>query len=121
MAVPEVQAGLFVMAGILVLSILVTRLRHVYTVTNQRVVERQGLFIKHIYEIRIPDIKSLHLHQSFLQRLLGVGTLEFNSVAGAQAEVMFWGIDGPSTVHALIRQFQCRTPTLEVAMLGLSG
>jgi hypothetical protein len=105
-AYPELQEGLWAAAGILVLTILATRLRHAYTVTSHRVIEQEGLFVKDIYESRINDIVCIHLHQSFLERLLGVRTLVLNSAANGEIGMMFGRVAAPTKVHALIRRFR---------------
>ncbi len=61
---------------------VVTRPRHGYIVTARRFIEREGLVLKHLCEIRIHDIKHLHLYRSFLERLLRAGPLSLTRSLG---------------------------------------
>jgi len=103
---PEVQSGLTLLAGMIGLSILVTRLRYAYTVTTRRVLEREGLLAQSVSEVRVVDITNIRLLQSPLERCLGVGALELSSAGGTAVEVVFWRIAAPAAVRALIRRFQ---------------
>lgn len=103
---PALQRGLLGVASLIVLSILLTRYRFAYTVTTQRVLERVGLLAKVVHEIRVRNINSIHLLQTPLERLLGVGVLKLQSFETEEGEVLFQRIASPETVRALIRRGQ---------------
>lgn len=84
--------------------------RRLYTVTNQRVIARQGLLDKHETEVEIRDIRHLNLQQSFLQRMFGIGDVEVSSAGGLEIEVRLQGIPGPERVKETIRQARLAGP-----------
>lgn len=79
------------------------RYRRLYTVTDQRVIERNGLIARNTNEMEIRHIRGINVRQNVLERLLGIGTIEIISAADGGAEVVFGGVRDPFGVKDRIR------------------
>lgn len=94
--------------------LLVGRLiRHssTYTITSKRVSESHGAFGRYVRlhktEAPISRIDNTEIDASFLQRLLGVGTIDFNTAGERDRdELRWWGIRHPDDVIKKIEYVQ---------------
>ena len=78
------------------------------TVTNERTSLRRGILSKSITEVWHQDVRNVQLDQTFLQRLLGVGSLGISSSGQAGLEISVSGIPDPDRVKDLIDQHRRR-------------
>ncbi|MDQ6776299.1 MAG: PH domain-containing protein [Actinomycetota bacterium] len=76
----------------------VRRKRTLYTITTQRLTIRTGLFARSVQETRVDRIQNVNSRQSVLERILGVGTIEFDTAAGAEYNFAFRGLAAPDAV-----------------------
>lgn len=72
------------------------------TVTDNRLVLRQGIFAKHTTEIYHDDVRHVELRQSFFNRILGVGTIAISSAGTGGVELRVEGIRTPEKVKEII-------------------
>ena len=86
-----------------------------YAITNERLWIQRGLLSRHTHETRLLRVQNVNTDQTFVQRLLGVGVVDFDT-AGTDApdsEFAFWGVGDPGkvaqTVDAAVRQSQAQT------------
>ncbi len=77
-----------------------------FRITSKRVIERRGLASNRTNELSIEDIKGINMQQSFLYRLLGVGTLEIVSGASRVQHIRFDRIHHPAAVSELIQRLR---------------
>lgn len=77
-----------------------------YFVTTRRVEVESGLIGRSTKEIRIADIRAIDVTQNGFAALLGVGTLDFSSAAGSQAEVRFANVYRPHRLKQTVRDLQ---------------
>lgn len=77
---------------------------HKYVVTNQRLIEIEGLLGTSTTEYRISDIRSIQTEQSFIGKQFGVGTLKFST--GTVDSIEFDGIKNHQQVANTIRDIQ---------------
>ncbi len=82
----------------------ILRLRHLFTITNDRIITREGLIARNTNEMKVRHIRSMHVRQGAVERLLGLGTLTMISAADGEAAVVFKGIRDPQTVKEMIRK-----------------
>jgi uncharacterized membrane protein YdbT with pleckstrin-like domain len=75
-------------------------------VTNVRTVNREGILSKSTTEVRHVDVKQLHTHQSFFQRLLHVGTIEISSAGTGGIEISISGLPKPERIVNIIHKAQ---------------
>jgi uncharacterized membrane protein YdbT with pleckstrin-like domain len=78
----------------------VKRARTTYTITNERLTIDQGLMSRNVQETRLERIQNVNSRQSLLERLLRVGTVDFDTAAGAEYDFAFRGVANP---HEIVR------------------
>lgn len=76
------------------------------TVTNKRTRMQYGIIQRHISEVQHDDVRNMQVEQSFLQRLLGVGTLALSSSGQDDLEIVAKGIPHPNHIADEIRRRQ---------------
>jgi uncharacterized membrane protein YdbT with pleckstrin-like domain len=77
---------------------LVKRKRTLYTITSQRLTIRTGLVARAVQETRLERIQNVNSRQSMLERMLGVGTVDFDTAGGAEYNFAFQGLAKPDEV-----------------------
>jgi uncharacterized membrane protein YdbT with pleckstrin-like domain len=101
----HVQVG-WIVAVVLVCFLVVLvvgavkRARTTYTITNERLTIDQGLMSRNVQETRLERIQNVNSRQSLLERLLRVGTVDFDTAAGAEYDFAFRGVANP---HEIVR------------------
>jgi len=81
----------------LVLVAMVVYRYHVWTFTlrGDTIESCKGILGREVQSIRVQDLRNVNVRQSIMQRLLGVGDVEFSSAGGAGVEVTFYGVIDP--------------------------
>jgi uncharacterized membrane protein YdbT with pleckstrin-like domain len=74
-----------------------------YKVSNQRVLIESGVFSSTIEEIDMRTVEDITFHQSFLERLLGIGQIGLVSSDRTTARVRLVGVENPRQVRELVR------------------
>jgi uncharacterized membrane protein YdbT with pleckstrin-like domain len=114
----HVQVGWVVVAVLVVFVIvlvagLIKRIVTTYTITNQRLTIHQGLLSRQMHETRLERVQNVNSTQSLLERMLRVGTVDFDTAAEAGFDFKFVGVSGPReivrTVDRAIHEMQGRT------------
>jgi uncharacterized membrane protein YdbT with pleckstrin-like domain len=77
---------------------LIRRKRTLYTITSQRLTIRTGLIARSVQETRLDRIQNVNSRQSMLERLLGIGTVDFDTAGGAEYSFAFHGLTAPDQV-----------------------
>ncbi|HXQ49169.1 MAG TPA: PH domain-containing protein [Thermoplasmata archaeon] len=68
----------------------------VYAVTSRRVILQKGILGRNFDEIPVTQVRGVDVHQSFLQRILGYGTVRVSSEGGSRVGNEDWeGIPKP--------------------------
>ncbi len=114
----HVQVG-WVVAAVLVVFVVVLvagllkRIATTYTITNQRLTIHQGILSREMHETRLERVQNVNAKQSLLERMLRVGTVDFDTAAEAGFDFRFVGVSGPReivrTVDRAIHEMQGRT------------
>jgi uncharacterized membrane protein YdbT with pleckstrin-like domain len=93
--------------GAVLLAGFLSRKRTLYTITTQRLTIRTGLLARDVQETRLERIQNVNCRQSMLERILGIGTIDFDTAAGAEYNFSFRGLSAPTqvvrTVDAALR------------------
>jgi uncharacterized membrane protein len=94
-------------AGAMVIAYwwLQTRFRSV-SVTSKRTLYTQGIFSKQTSEVQHDDVRNMQVHQSFFDRLVGVGHLAISSSGQDDMEIDVRGLKSPQRVIDIIREYQ---------------
>lgn len=88
----------------------IKRLSARYTVTDQRVRASLGLFSRRVDEVEAVDIRNVILTQSFLERLVGTGTVGLSTSAGDGVEVVLVGVPEAEAVKEAVRRARLNAP-----------
>jgi len=90
-------------AGVVVLLVVlaigyVRRMATTYMVSTQRLYIRRGILSKHVQQTRIDRVQNVNTDQSLWQRLLAIGTVDFDTAGTDDSEFRFVGIGSPQKV-----------------------
>jgi uncharacterized membrane protein YdbT with pleckstrin-like domain len=88
-------------AALAVLTLLIGYLRRVstkYLITSQRLRISRGIVRRHVQETRLERVQNVNYQQSVLDRMLGVGTVDFDTAGTDDSEFRFEWVDGPEKV-----------------------
>ena len=89
-----------VLVAIVVVAGLIKRTATDYMVTNQRLYIRRGILSKKIQQTRIDRVQNVNTEQRFRDRLLRVGTVDFDTAGSDDSEFRFVGISDPTGSRA---------------------
>lgn len=92
--------------GLCLLFIALERTTTAYMVSRRRVEMEYGIIGRSTKEVRIEDIRAIDVQQSGVNALLGLGTVSFDSSAGAAPEVVFKNVRGPHRIKDMVRGLQ---------------
>ena len=84
--------------ALLILVGFIRRVATVYTITNQRLRIKRGILAKRIQQTRIDRVQNVNTEQSVIDRLLRVGTVDFDTAGTDDSEFRFVGIAQPGEV-----------------------
>lgn len=76
----------------------VTRRRTTYTITSRRLTVDAGLLSRDLHQTRLERVQNVSSRQSLLERLLRVGTVEFDTAGGSEYDFSFRGVSDPHTI-----------------------
>lgn len=107
----HVQVGWVAVAVVVVfaaiaLSGLARRRATTYTITDQRLTIQLGLLSRELHETQLVRVQNVASRQSLLERMLGIGTVDFDTAGGAGFDFAFRGVADPReivhTVHDVL-------------------
>jgi uncharacterized membrane protein YdbT with pleckstrin-like domain len=104
-------AGVAILAGLVVLALallvgFVKRIGTRYVITTERLHIQRGLLSRATQETRIQRVQNVNTEQSFFQRILQVGTVDFDTAGTDDSEFRFVGVGGPSEVVRAVDRAQ---------------
>jgi membrane protein YdbS with pleckstrin-like domain len=99
--------GFFLVLTLFALLLLMFRylewIRTVYAVTSSRVIIQSGVFARDFEEIPISQVRGIDVHQTFIDRLLGYGSIRVSSEGNSPVGNEDWvGIPQPFNFQRLI-------------------
>ncbi len=95
-----------VLFAIMLVVGFVRRMATTYMVTNQRLYIRRGILSKAEQQTRIDRVQNVNTNQTLLQRILSVGTVDFDTAGTDDSEFRFVGIAGPGRVVEAVDRAQ---------------
>ena len=106
-----VSIALGIIAAVVLLALLglvghVKRTSTDYAVTTQRLYIRHGILSKRVQQTRIGRVQNVNTDQSLLERILRVGTVDFDTAGTDGGEFRFSGISNPAGVVAAVDRAQ---------------
>jgi uncharacterized membrane protein YdbT with pleckstrin-like domain len=100
-----VVAGVVLIAAVVLFG-LVKRTATDYMVSTQRLYIRRGILSKKVQQTRIDRVQNVNTDQSLRERLLRVGTVDFDTAGNDDSDFRFIGIDNPARVVAAVDRAQ---------------
>jgi uncharacterized membrane protein YdbT with pleckstrin-like domain len=107
--------GVAVFVVLFLVIVLIGWIRRIgtrYAITNERLTIQRGILSRHRQETRLTRVQNVNTDQTVIQRMLGVGVVDFDT-AGTDApdsEFAFWGVADPGgvakKVDAAVRRSQ---------------
>jgi uncharacterized membrane protein YdbT with pleckstrin-like domain len=110
------STGLGIVVGVVLIALVilvgfVKRMATTYMVSNQRLYIRRGILSKRIQQTRIDRVQNVNTDQSLMQRLLRVGTVDFDTAGTDDSDFTFVGLSNPSRVVAAVDRAQREAAT----------
>jgi uncharacterized membrane protein YdbT with pleckstrin-like domain len=98
-----VEAGWVVTAGLVAFAVVLVagylkRIATTYTITNRRLHIKRGIVSRATQEARLDRVQDVNTNQSALERILRVGTVDFDTAGGDDRDFKFDGVADPSGV-----------------------
>ena len=100
-----VGAGVVVFGIILAIGFLV-RIATTYTITNHRLHIKRGIIARKTQEARLERVQNVNTDQGVLDRILQVGTVDFDTAGTTDSDFSFRGIAQPEKVVRAVDQAQ---------------
>jgi uncharacterized membrane protein YdbT with pleckstrin-like domain len=92
--------------ALLVLVGLIKRQATRYVITSERLHIRHGILAKKTQETRVQRVQNVNTEQSFFQRILRVGTVDFDTAGTDDSEFRFVGVASPEEVVRAVDRAQ---------------
>jgi uncharacterized membrane protein YdbT with pleckstrin-like domain len=102
-------AGIAVAVVLIAVSLVVgfvKRMATTYLVTNQRLHIRRGVLAKRAQQTRIDRVQNVNTEQTLVDRIVRVGTVDFDTAGTDDSEFKFIGIASPDHVVAVVDRAQ---------------
>jgi uncharacterized membrane protein YdbT with pleckstrin-like domain len=105
------DTGLGVLVGLGILAVVlvvgwVKRLSTDYMVTTERLHIRKGIVARNVQETRVERVQNVNTSQNVLQRILQVGTVDFDTAGTDDYQFQFTGVAQPEHVVAAVDRAQ---------------
>ena len=101
--------GVAVFVVVLALVVLVGFVRRLgthYLVTTQRLRIRRGILSRRVQQTQLDRVQNVNTNQSLLERILQVGTVDFDTAGTDDSDFTFHGIADPEEVVAAVDHAQ---------------
>ena len=113
-SVPWVVAAVLIVFVLVFVTGLIRRIATTYTITNRRLTIDIGLLSRALHETRLERVQNVNTRQSVLERMLRVGTVDFDTAGSADFDFAFRGVGSPReivrTVDRALHELQQHTP-----------
>jgi uncharacterized membrane protein YdbT with pleckstrin-like domain len=84
--------------AIMLLIGAVRRLRTTYTISTRALTIHIGILSSEIHETRLERVQNVNATQSVLERMLRIGTVDFDTAASAEYDFKFRGVEDPQQI-----------------------
>jgi uncharacterized membrane protein YdbT with pleckstrin-like domain len=76
----------------------IRRLQTRYAITNQRLTIETGILSRDVHQTRLERIQNVNSRQSLFERLLRIGTVDFDTAGESQFDFSFQGVANPREI-----------------------
>jgi len=87
-----------VIFAIVVLVGFIRRFFIVYSITNQRLRIQRGIIARRVQQTQIARVQNVNTNQTVIQRILQVGTVDFDTAGSGDSDFSFIGVNNPEDV-----------------------
>jgi uncharacterized membrane protein YdbT with pleckstrin-like domain len=106
-ALIDSSVGLGVVAFVIIFAVVILvgfirRFFTVYTITNQRLRIQRGIIARSVQQTQIERVQNVNTSQGIIQRILQVGTVDFDTAGTGDADFAFRGVNNPENVVAAV-------------------
>ena len=108
-----VGLAIAVFAAIALITVLIGFLRRIgtsYKITNRRLYIKRGIVARKTQEANLQRVQNVNTTQSAFQRILQIGTVDFDTAGSSDADFAFQGVAQPENVVRAVdtaqREFQ---------------
>jgi uncharacterized membrane protein YdbT with pleckstrin-like domain len=105
----DTTIGILVWLGLFALVLIVGFIRRVetrYTITNQRLRIQKGILSRRVQQTRIERVQNVNTRQSVVERILRVGTVDFDTAGTDDSDFTFVGVGSPHSVVEAVDRAQ---------------
>jgi uncharacterized membrane protein YdbT with pleckstrin-like domain len=96
-------SGVFVaLFAVAILVGFIRRFFTVYTITNQRLRIQRGIIARNVQQTQIERVQNVNTRQGVFDRLLQVGTVDFDTAGSGDSDFAFVGVNDPEDVVAAV-------------------
>jgi uncharacterized membrane protein YdbT with pleckstrin-like domain len=98
-------AGVAAFVVIFAIAVLVGFIRRffiVYTITNRRLRIQRGIIARRVQQTQIERVQNVNTNQRVIQRILQVGTVDFDTAGSGDSDFSFVGVNNPEDVVAAV-------------------
>jgi uncharacterized membrane protein YdbT with pleckstrin-like domain len=88
--------------ALVVIAGFLRRFATVYTITTKRLRIKHGIIARHVQQTDIVRVQNVNTDQSVIDRLLQVGTVDFDTAGTGDSDFKFRGVNEPEEVVAAI-------------------
>jgi uncharacterized membrane protein YdbT with pleckstrin-like domain len=96
---------------LVVLAGFLKRLATVYTITNQRLRIKRGIIARKVQQTRIDRVQNVNTDQSVLERILRVGTVDFDTAGTEDSDFTFEGVARLEQIVSAVERAQHEAAT----------
>jgi uncharacterized membrane protein YdbT with pleckstrin-like domain len=105
----DTTIGILVWLALFALVLIVGFVRRVetrYTITNQRLRIQKGILSRRVQQTRIERVQNVNTNQSIIERILRVGTVDFDTAGTDDSDFTFVGVGSPHSVVEAVDRAQ---------------
>jgi uncharacterized membrane protein YdbT with pleckstrin-like domain len=95
---PWVIAGVAAVFAVGLLRGMLRQVRTTYTITDRRLRIQRGLLSRDFQETTLDHVQNVSSRQTLFERLLRVGTVDFDTAGGAEFDFTFVGVEHPRRI-----------------------
>jgi uncharacterized membrane protein YdbT with pleckstrin-like domain len=100
-----ILAFAIVMALVIVVG-LIMRMATRYIISTERLNIRTGILSKHVQQTNINRVQNVNTQQTFIDRLLRVGAVDFDTAGTDDSDFTFRGVANPAGIVAAVDRAQ---------------
>ena len=100
-----IAAFAIVLALVIVVG-LVKRMATRYVISTERLNIRTGILSKHVQQTSIDRVQNVNTEQTFIDRLLRVGAVDFDTAGTDDSDFTFRGVSNPAAIVAAVDRAQ---------------